>query len=435
MKIPRSVSTMRLEFDHAPRTVLVVSKPNDPDVEAARREIVRYLELYLGVRVLHSYPVLSKPSQADSSSGCSNGDADADADIGVSSLHIHSPLVESPILPASSTATTASFGASASSSANRVPNGSGASFVIGNSSASSSTSSSSSLSLSSLDSPSKSLEEPDFVVSLGGDGTVLHISSLFPRSAPPILSFHLGSLGFLTPFFISEHEDILRRLVDDDNLDHPILLRMRIQVIFSDDYPFEPRRTTLDDLILKRNAETGAEMYHSLTALNEVVIDRGVSPYLTGIECYVDGEFVTHISADGVIVASATGSTAYSLSAGGSMVHPSVPAILLTPICPHSLSFRPLVLPDQAVICLRVPEDSRCSAWASVDGRNRREIKRGECVWIARSPHPLGTFVRTEDGKRGKSRSSWFRDLAECLNWNARERQKAWVVPKPGEQT
>jgi len=80
--------------------------------------------------------------------------------------------------------------------------------------------------------------------------------------------------------------------------------------------------------------------------LNEVVLDRGISPYLTNLETYCDGNFVTHVQGDGLIIATPTGSTAYSLAAGGSMVHPQVPCILFTPVCPHSLSFRPLMFPD-----------------------------------------------------------------------------------------
>lgn len=80
--------------------------------------------------------------------------------------------------------------------------------------------------------------------------------------------------------------------------------------------------------------------------LNEVVLDRGISPYLTNLETYCDGSFVTHVQGDGLIVATPTGSTAYSLAAGGPMVHPQVPCVLFTPVCPHSLSFRPLMFPD-----------------------------------------------------------------------------------------
>jgi NAD+ kinase len=106
----------------------------------------------------------------------------------------------------------------------------------------------------------------------------------------------------------------------------------------------------------------------SFTALNEAVVDRGVSPYVCALEVFCDDLYVTTLQADGAIVATTTGSTAYSLSAGGSMVHPEVSAILFTPICPHSLSCRPLCLPDSVEIKIQLPYSSRCSAWVSFDG-------------------------------------------------------------------
>lgn len=94
--------------------------------------------------------------------------------------------------------------------------------------------------------------------------------------------------------------------------------------------------------------------HKKIEVLNEIVVDRGSSPYLTNIECFVKEKLITRVQADGIMLATPTGSTAYSVAAGGSMVHPNVPAILLTPICPHSLTFRPVILPDYAEIILKV---------------------------------------------------------------------------------
>jgi NAD+ kinase len=105
--------------------------------------------------------------------------------------------------------------------------------------------------------------------------------------------------------------------------------------------------------------------------LNEAVIDRGPSPFLSVIDIDCDQQFLTTLQGDGIILATPTGSTAYSLAAGGSMVHPAVPAILLTPICAHSLSFRPLLLPDSSVLDCTVPLDSRANGWVSFDGKFR----------------------------------------------------------------
>ena len=95
---------------------------------------------------------------------------------------------------------------------------------------------------------------------------------------------------------------------------------------------------------LKLNFQGGAPMTN-LLVLNEVVIDRGPSPYLSNIDLYLDGKLITSVQGDGLIVSTPTGSTAYAVAAGASMIHPSVPAIMVTPICPHSLSFRPIVVP------------------------------------------------------------------------------------------
>ena len=113
----------------------------------------------------------------------------------------------------------------------------------------------------------------------------------------------------------------------------PITLRMRLEC------------TLVKSHDSTRNGGSGVPS-HTYTVLNEVLVDRGPSPFLSKIEAYDRGQLITTIQADGVMLATATGSTAYSVSAGGSMVHPNVPAILMTPICPHTLSFRPVVLPD-----------------------------------------------------------------------------------------
>lgn len=163
----------------------------------------------------------------------------------------------------------------------------------------------------------------------------------------------------------------------------------------------------------------------SRQVLNELVLDRGPSSFLSMIECYEVSRggtgpprLLTKVQADGILVATATGSTAYSVSAGGSMCHPSVPAILVTPICPHSLSFRPVILPDSAVLLLRVPEDARSSAWVCFDGKNRQELQRGDSVLVKMSEFPMPTV------NWGDEMSEFVGSLVRCLNWNDREEQK-----------
>ena len=115
---------------------------------------------------------------------------------------------------------------------------------------------------------------------------------------------------------------------------------------------------------LKLNFQGGAPMTN-LLVLNEVVIDRGPSPYLSNIDLYLDGKLITSVQGDGLIVSTPTGSTAYAVAAGASMIHPSVPAIMVTPICPHSLSFRPIVVP--AGVELKV-----CNSTIQLNGKSSK---------------------------------------------------------------
>ncbi|PBP19588.1 ATP-NAD kinase [Diplocarpon rosae] len=153
--------------------------------------------------------------------------------------------------------------------------------------------------------------------------------------------------------------------------------------------------------------------------LNELVIDRGPSPYVSNLELYGDNELLTVVQADGCIFATPTGSTAYSLSAGGSLVHPDIPAILLTPICPHTLSFRPMVLSDTLLLRVSIPRNSRATAYCSFDGKNRVELKQGDHITIAASQYPFPTVM--------KSGSEWFESVSTSLKWNTRgAAQKGW---------
>lgn len=157
---------------------------------------------------------------------------------------------------------------------------------------------------------------------------------------------------------------------------------------------------------------------NSFTALNEVVINRGPSPYLTQLEVWCNGGFLTTIQGDGVIIGTPTGSTAYSMAAGGSIVHPAVPAILITPVSPHSLSCRPLLLPDSAVIKVINSAEARADAWVTLDGNRNERLRRGESIYLSMSPNPLAT-VNNEN-----STADWFDAIASAFNFNNRISQK-----------
>ncbi|CAL1412532.1 unnamed protein product [Linum trigynum] len=243
-------------------------------------------------------------------------------------------------------------------------------------------------------------ERIDFVACLGGDGVILHASNLFRDAVPPVVSFNLGSLGFLTSHSFGDYRKDLRQLIHVDNtVGVYITLRMRLRC----------------EIFRKGQAVPGKVF----DVLNEVVVDRGSNPYLSKIECYEHDRLITKVQADGVIVATPTGSTAYSTAAGGSMVHPNVPCMLFTPICPHSLSFRPVILPDSARLELKIPEDARSNAWVSFDGKRRQQLSRGDSVKISMSQHPLPTVNKYDQT------GDWFHSLIRCLNWNERLDQKA----------
>lgn len=152
------------------------------------------------------------------------------------------------------------------------------------------------------------------------------------------MAFHLGSLGFLTPFRFDNFEEQLTSVLEG----HAALtLRSRLRCVMHrrSDRKHEAKTLEAD---LDGEARPAA---NSILVLNEVVIDRGPSPYLSNIDLFLDGKYITSVQGDGLIVSTPTGSTAYAAAAGASMIHPSVPAIMVTPICPHSLSFRPIVVP------------------------------------------------------------------------------------------
>ncbi|KAG9232550.1 NADH kinase-like protein POS5 [Amylocarpus encephaloides] len=243
----------------------------------------------------------------------------------------------------------------------------------------------------------------DMTTTLGGDGTILHASSLFSTTpdVPPILSFSMGTLGFLGEWKFAEFKRAFREvymsgaeagspLYQDQKHPHvqanpyesgdvvtgwssvrgksmgptrssKVLLRSRLKVGV---YDGNGQRISGD------NSTEGADS--DVHALNEVIIHRGKEAHLAVVEVFVGGRFLTEAVADGMIISTPTGSTAYSLSSGGSIIHPLVSSLLMTPICPRSLSFRPLVLPANTPITLRLSEKNRGRELeVSIDGKRR----------------------------------------------------------------
>lgn len=249
----------------------------------------------------------------------------------------------------------------------------------------------------------------DICITLGGDGTVLFVSSLFQRHVPPILSFALGSLGFLTNFKFENFRQVIQKIFNN-KIKTNLRMRLECKVIRRGQTEVDP--------------ETGKkvcmmEEVSSHHILNEVTIDRGPSPFISMLELYGDDSLMTVAQADGLIVATPTGSTAYSLSAGGSLICPTVNAIAVTPVCPHTLSFRPIILPDTILLKVKVPLRARGTAWAAFDGKDRVELQKGDYITISASPYAFPTVESSVD--------EFVHSISRTFNWNAREQQKSFT--------
>ncbi|KAK2749863.1 NADH kinase pos5 [Myotisia sp. PD_48] len=280
-------------------------------------------------------------------------------------------------------------------------------------------------------------EKVDLMVTLGGDGTILRASSFFAtsRDVPPILSFSMGTLGFLGEWKFSEFKGAFRDVymsgsgagerasVLEQGITEPveengkeivkgpdpcntvrgwsalrgksmgstrsarILVRSRIRVgVFTPDG--EPVHSNGVTMSSPADTDTGVH------AMNEVVIHRGKQPHLAIVEVFVGGRFLTEAVADGIIVSTPTGSTAYSLSCAGSIIHPLVPSLLLTPICPRSLSFRPLVIPSSTPVTLRLSEKNRGNeVEVSIDG-----VTMSEGLRVGMEVRVWGEEIKVVDG-------------------------------------
>ena len=227
----------------------------------------------------------------------------------------------------------------------------------------------------------------DLAVVLGGDGTMLNSARRLADYAVPMVGINQGRLGFLT--------DVAR----DDALE-------RIDEILKGKSLCE-RRALLDTEVLR----AGSRVFHTV-ALNDVVVNKGELGRMIEFDVHVDGEFVYTQRSDGMIVSTPTGSTAYALSANGPILHPRVDGIALVPLCPHTLTARPITLPMDCVIdmILKPPHD----ATVHFDGQARFDARAGDCVRVTRSKqtvrllHPTGY--------------SYFAMLREKLHWSSSPR-------------
>jgi NAD+ kinase len=226
----------------------------------------------------------------------------------------------------------------------------------------------------------------EVVIAFGGDGTLLEAASAVSHSPhdAPLLGINLGRLGFLTDVGRSEMIAALDRLI-------------------------EGKTTTESRLLLAGQVTRDGATIASHLALNDIVVTRGALARMIEIDVSVDDEFVSHVKADGLIVATATGSTAYNLSAGGPIVLPSAEAIVLNPLAPHALTNRPVVLPATARIELRPVVEPDTDPVVTFDGQRGVPLSPGDTVVISRAPRVL-RLMRT-------SARTHFDMLREKLKW------------------
>ena len=227
----------------------------------------------------------------------------------------------------------------------------------------------------------------DLVVVLGGDGTLLSVARALDERAAPILSVNLGTLGFLAEI---APEDLF------DTLEAVLAGRFRVE---------ERMRFAIE---VSRDGEDVGRF----TALNDAVIASTALSRMVYLQTHADGAEVTTYHGDGLIVATPTGSTAYSLSAGGPLLLSTAEAIVLTPISPHTLTQRPLVLPGSCTVEVRVLDPRGGGVHLTVDGQVGRELLEGDVVRVGRSPHPARLLVPPDRNR--------FQVMRTKLRWGER---------------
>lgn len=228
-------------------------------------------------------------------------------------------------------------------------------------------------------------ESADLVVVLGGDGTLLHAARLLGAREVPILGINMGTLGFMTEWTREQTFSALERILAGD---------------------FSVERRTRLAVTLTR----GEQLLLSSEVLNDAVINKNALARIAEVAAYVDDAPLTMYKADGVIVSTPTGSSAYSLAAGGPLVHPAVSTMLVTPICPHTLTQRPLLLPDDRTVVLELCSDSEM--FVTLDGQSGRAIELGDRVTLRRSPTAT-LLVRPAS-------ATWYAVLRDKLHWGQR---------------
>lgn len=227
--------------------------------------------------------------------------------------------------------------------------------------------------------------ELDIGIILGGDGTLLHVAETAARFSVPVIGINLGNLGFLTELTEKETETALTQILGGSvTMEQRLMLKARL---------------------IRQNSSENFRY-----ALNDVVINKNAADRLLHLETTVDQEYITTYKADGLIISTPTGSTAYSLSAGGPIVHPGLETILLTPICPFMLSSRPIILPPDRVVTSQLSNElGKGGASIIIDGQQSWQMETGDILEVQTAEHPLHLIVSTEN--------DYFTILRNKLKW------------------
>jgi NAD+ kinase len=226
----------------------------------------------------------------------------------------------------------------------------------------------------------------DLLLVLGGDGTLLAAARLLKDRTVPILPVNLGGLGFLTSVTLDDLYPVLERaLTGEQRISERMLLQAQVM--------------------------RGGNVMAEHRALNDAVLNKAAVARMSRFDLHVDGSFVCSFRADGLIVSTPTGSTAYSLAAGGPIVYPVLDSFVITPICPHTLSNRPLVIPDTCHIEVEF-EAGEESIFLTLDGQVGMELLPGDRIGVTKAPTKLRLIRPT--------RKNYFESLRSKLKWGAR---------------
>ena len=233
------------------------------------------------------------------------------------------------------------------------------------------------------------LPDMNILIVLGGDGTLLHIAEKAAQHSIPVIGINLGHLGFLTELTKNEAEEALERIVSGSMaVENRLMLKAR----------------------LTKNGRNLGYRY----ALNDVVINKNSLDRILHLRAQADDEFITTYKADGLIISTPTGSTAYNLSAGGPLVYPGLASILVTPICPFMLSSRPLLLPADITITARYDSRNDAEANIIIDGQQSWTLQQDDILEIKAAEHPLQLIVSPH--------KDYFAILRNKLRWGIQDR-------------